>query len=92
VQIYSDSLTSSGALIQPQEVLTAAHCVEQMQDLPLTIRFQGSTDSEVIERKVLSVKTFMKEGSAYFPNYDLARLELDFLAPTPYRPIEIYPV
>lgn len=79
----------SGVLVAPRLVLTAAHCVESSKT-KLSVFF-GENDSDPKGRLVEIEKslTYKKDGSRFFPNFDIAWVKLAADAPAPWKPIEL---
>lgn len=82
----------SGALVTPQLVLTAAHC---LQLRPEEIRvffgtdFAENTPSHEKFRKVKSIRTFRTASEKFFPNFDIGFVTLSAPAPDGYVPVPI---
>lgn len=79
----------SGTLIAPRLVVTAAHCLEEMSR-PLEVIFgPDANDLSAPRVKVRLSRLFRPDAARFYPNFDIAWLQLDADAPAPYRPIEI---
>lgn len=91
VKVDGDSISTvcSGILVAPRLVLTAAHCVESSKT-KLSVLF-GTADTDGLARTVAidSSLTYKKDGSRFFPNFDIAWVKLKADAPAPWRPIEL---
>ena len=83
------STMCSGVLVAPRLVLTAAHCVESSK-AKLSVFF-GSSDRDPSGRTIdiEASLTYKKDGSRFFPNFDIAWVKLKEDAPSPWKPIEV---
>lgn len=87
VAVYSKVLGCSGALIESNVVLTAAHCVSGQDAESMRVHFKANSDDEV--RMVSRIETIVPEQDAFFPNMDLAKITFVGLLPEGYMPIGI---
>jgi hypothetical protein len=82
----------SGTLIARNLVLTAAHCVDGMKNTKqfVVLFGQGEDDPQAVTVPVAAFQSYLpKEGSRYFPNFDIAWVKLEGEAPAGYEPAEI---
>ncbi len=90
VMLEMNGALCTGSIIAPRLILTAAHCVEGAQPQSIMIVFDKfKQDDPRYVRTGHRSETFKPTGSASFPNFDIAYVELDSDVPAPYAPIEI---
>lgn len=83
------STVCSGVLVAPRLVLTAAHCVESSRTKLQVLFGIADTQSPVRTIGIESSQTFKKDGSRFFPNFDIAWIKLKEDAPAPWKPVEL---
>lgn len=81
----------SGALIAPQLIVTAAHCVFDKAPGDMWVAFGSSPEGgdAAVKLKVTARETF-KKGQKYESNFDIAWVRFEGTAPANYRPLEIW--
>lgn len=74
----------SASYIARNLIVTAAHCVNDLDNESFRVRFASSTTFPVT-----AVKTY-KEAKKFGPNFDIAWVKFEGEPPSPYHPIEIW--
>ncbi len=83
----------SGTLVSRELIVTAAHCLYDVKGpSELRVLFGDRIDSpNAVISKVMSFQSFREEGYRYFPNFDVAWIKLDGLAPISMNPVKLLP-
>nr|MDQ3233193.1 trypsin-like serine protease [Pseudobdellovibrionaceae bacterium] len=91
VRVEAHFSSCSASIIGEKLILTAAHCVEDSTASQIKVIFERKDSVPAVERKidVSRVQMFKKEGAAFFPNFDMAWLELKETIPAPFQPMEV---